>query len=201
MGWPFGKLKPGAYRAIVADPPWLYKSYTALRSTNWHSRRDAEKHYDVMGLDDICALPVGQLAARDAHLFLWATGPCLPHALQVIEVWGFRYSAVAFTWVKLKKTHGGGLVDDGDFHAGLGLTTRKNAEFVLLGRRGNAKRLSRSVRELILTPRREHSRKPDELFDRVRRYCARPYVELFARERHHRFDSWGDESTKFNDRR
>lgn len=87
--------------------------------------------------------------------------------------------------------------DESDFHVGLGLTTRKNAEFVLLGRRGNAKRLAKDVRELILSPRREHSRKPDEMYSRVERYCAGPYLELFARQPRPGWDSWGNETTKF----
>lgn len=102
---PFGDLIAGHYGAIVADPPWLFKSRTALQMANWNSRRDAEKHYNVMSVDDIAALPVGEIAAKDSHLFLWVTGPCLRQGFDVMEAWGFRYSAVAFTWIKLKKSH------------------------------------------------------------------------------------------------
>jgi N6-adenosine-specific RNA methylase IME4 len=158
-----------------------------------------------MGLDDIKALPVGSLAAKDGcHLFLWVTGPCLPLAFGVIEAWGFRYSAVAFTWAKLKRSHGRSvsLISTADlareFHVGLGLTTRKNAEFCLLARRGNAKRVAKNVRELIVAPVREHSRKPDEIFERIESYCVGPYVELFARASRPGWDTWGAESTKFD---
>ena len=197
-GWLFPGLPRRHYRAIVADPPWKFKSYTAIQSANPESRRDVERHYPTMGLEDICALPVRDLAAPDCHLFLWATGPCLPWAFKVMQSWGFKYSTVAFTWMKLKRA----VVDprlflgEADLHVGLGLTTRKNAEFVLLGRRGNARRSHKDVREAILSPVREHSRKPDEMYDRVRRYCDGPYLELFARRERMGWDVWGDEVHK-----
>lgn len=191
------------YGAILADPPWHFKSRTALQSSNWTSRRDAEKHYDVMGADDIAALPVRDLAAKDAHLFLWTTGPCLPIAFEVIKAWGFRYSAMGFTWVKLKRSHNASQLrvlplDATDLHTGLGLTTRKNAEFCLLARRGNAKRLAKNIREIILAPVREHSRKPTEARERIERYCCGPYLELFSRELRPGWTTWGHETTKFN---
>jgi N6-adenosine-specific RNA methylase IME4 len=199
---PFAGIPRGGFAAIVADPPWHFRARTALQMSNWTSRRDAEKHYAVMGCDDIAALPVRDLAARDAHLFLWTTGPCLRQSFDVMEAWGFRYSAVAFTWVKLKRSHNPMQLcvlptAESDLHVGLGLTTRKNAEFVLLGRRGNAKRVAKNVRELILAPVREHSRKPDEMFARVRQYCAGPYLELFSREQRPGWTCWGNETGKF----
>lgn len=202
--WPFGNLDRGAYGVIVADPPWHFRARTALQMSNWTSRRDAEKHYAVMGVDDIAALPVKQLAARDAHLFLWTTGPCLRQSFEVIEAWGFRYSAVAFTWVKMKRSFNPAQLRvlptaEHDLHVGLGLTTRKNAEFCLLARRGNCKRASKSVREIIMAPVREHSRKPDAARDRIEEYVG-PGIriaELFAREPRAGWDSWGNETHKF----
>lgn len=194
----FDGLALGQYRALVVDPPWHFRARTALQMSNWTSRRDAEKHYPVMGIDDIKALPVKDLAAKDAHLFLWATGPCLRQAFDVIEAWGFRYSAIAFTWIKLKRSFDARQLRvlptaESDLHVGLGLTTRKNAEFCLLGRRGNAHRNAKDVREIIMAPVREHSRKPDEAAARIERYCDGPYVELFARHRRPGWDSWGNE--------
>lgn len=199
---PFSGLQRGHYAAIVADPPWSFKARTALQMENWDSRRDVEKHYPVLEAKDIIALPVRDLAAKDAHLFLWATAPCLKQAFEVMDAWGFRYSTIAFTWAKLRRAHA---VDqlrttptiDSDFHVGLGLTTRKNAEFVLLGRRGNARRIAKNVRELIVAPVREHSRKPDEMYARVERYCEGPYLELFSREARPGWTSWGNEVGKF----
>jgi len=199
---PFLGLPRGHFRAVFADPPWHFRARTALKTRNWTSARDAEKHYKVLGIDDICALPVGSLAAKDAHLFLCATGPCLRQAFDVMEAWGFRYSAVAFTWIKLKRSFDAMQLRilptaESDLHVGLGLTTRKNAEFVLLGRRGNAHRNAKNVREVILSPVREHSRKPDEMFARVERYCDGPYLELFARQARAGWTAWGDEVGKF----
>jgi N6-adenosine-specific RNA methylase IME4 len=171
--------------------------------SNWTSRRDVEKHYPVLGIDDIAALPVKEIAADDAHLFLWITGPILVEGkhVEIMRAWGFRPSSVAFTWVKLKRSAGAQLrlvsAMDSDLHVGLGLTTRKNAEFCLLGRRGNAKRLAKDVREIILSPVREHSRKPDEQYERIERYCAGPYIELFARQRRQGWVAWGMETGKF----
>ena len=194
----------GGYRAICADPPWHFRARTALRKSNWTSRRDAEKHYPVMGIDDIAALPVGDLAARDAHLFLWITGPILVEGkhLPILKAWGFRPSAIAFAWIKLKRSFNANQLRvlptaEADLHVGLGLTTRKNAEFCLLARRGNAKRISKKVREVILAPVREHSRKPDEAYARIQEYCAGPYLELFARQDRPGWDSWGNEVGKF----
>lgn len=202
---PFAGLERNGYAAIVADPPWFFRSRTALQSANWSSRRDAEKHYNVMNIKAIEALPVKELARKEGcHLFLWTTGPCLEMAFKVIKRWGFRYSSIGFTWVKLKRadeTNGQftlvPTLSESMLHVGLGLTTRKNAEFCLLARRGNPKRLSKKVREIILSPVREHSRKPDEMRARVMEYCAGPYLELFARQQHDGWTSWGFERNKF----
>lgn len=198
----FDALPRQHFKAIVADPPWHFRARTALQVGNWTSRRDAEKHYAVMGLEEIAAMPVRDIAAKDAHLFIWTTGPCLRQTFEVIEAWGFRYSAVAFTWIKLKRSHDEFQLRvlptaESDLHVGLGLTTRKNAEFCLLARRGNARRNAKDVREIILSPVREHSRKPDAAYDRVRRYCDGPYLELFARTERPGWSAWGNETTKF----
>lgn len=192
------------FGCILADPPWHFRARTALQTRNFKCARDAEKHYAVMGLDDIKAMPVKDLAAPDAHLFIWTTGPCLRQTFEVMEAWGFRYSAVAFTWVKLKRS-----IDtrqlrvlptaESDLHVGLGLTTRKNAEFCLLGRRGSARRNAKDVREIILSPVREHSRKPDEAARRIERYCDGPYLELFARAPREGWTVWGNETSKFEE--
>lgn len=192
----------GGFGALCVDPPWHFRARTALQLANWDSRRDVEKHYQVMSLAAIKALPVRDIAAKDAHLFLWTTGPCLRQSFEVIEAWGFRYSAVAFTWIKLKRSFDAHQLRvlptaESDLHVGLGLTTRKNAEFCLLARRGNARRIAKNVREVILSPVREHSRKPDEAYRRIERYCAGPYVELFARAPRAGWTTWGDEATKF----
>lgn len=186
------------YGCILADPPWFFRP-----RTDFVSKRDPRHHYKggVMSLRAISELPVGDVAAKDAHLFLWATGPCLEQAFSVITAWGFRYSGIAFTWVKLRKAYKQRFIEpifrESDFHVGLGFTTRKNAEFCLLARRGNAKRIAKNIRELIIAPRREHSRKPDEIYPRIERYGAGPYLELFGRQRRPGWTVRGDEAGKF----
>lgn len=193
-------LPQGHFGCIYADPPWHFRARTEIQTQN--GSRSVEKHYSTLRLDDIKALPVRDVAAKDAHLFIWTTGPCLQQTFEVMEAWGFRYSAVAFTWVKLKRS-----IDtrqlrilptaESDLHVGLGLTTRKNAEFCLLGRRGSARRNAKDVREIILSPVREHSRKPDEAAARIERYCDGPYLELFARTERPGWTCWGNETSKF----
>lgn len=200
---PFAGCLKNGYSAILADPAWHFKSRTALQVGNPGSRRDAERHYAVMRLDAIAALPVRDLAAKDAHLFLWTTGPMLRDAFSVIEAWGFRYSSVAFTWVKLKRSHNPLQLRvvplaAADLHVGLGLTTRKNAEFCLLARKGSARRNAKNVREIILSPVREHSRKPDDVFERIEAYCDGPYIELFARQQRPGWHAWGNETNRFS---
>lgn len=200
----FADLPRRTFACVSADPPWSFKARTALQSENWSSRRDVEKHYPVMDLEAIRALPVADVAAADAHLFIWTTGPCLPQTFDVIESWGFRYSSVAFTWIKTKRSRGAQarFVSSDDLerelHVGLGLTTRKNAEFCLLARRGSPRRLAKDVREVIIAPVREHSRKPDEAFARIERYCAGPRLELFSRESRPGWRAWGLEAGKFD---
>jgi N6-adenosine-specific RNA methylase IME4 len=117
---------------------------------------------------------------------MWATNPTLPQALEVITAWGFTYKTVAFTWAKTTK-------DGSGFPIGCGFWTRANPEMCLLGTRGHPKRLSASVRQLIVSPRREHSRKPDEIYDQIEELVAGPYLELFARSQRPGWDAWGNE--------
>jgi N6-adenosine-specific RNA methylase IME4 len=198
----FAGLLYRGYRALVIDAPTHFKCRTALQVANWNSRRDVERHYKTLSFEELAALPLTDLTHPDGcHLFSWTSGPHIPKACELLEHWGFRYSSKAFTWIKLRRSldpdqlH---LLTESDLYMGLGLTTRKGSEDVLLGRRGNARRSAKDVREVILAPVREHSRKPDEFFRRVERYCEGPYLELFARERRPGWDCWGDEVGKFN---
>lgn len=205
LAWPFTGLERKAYGCIVADPPWFFRSRSPQNAKHLSSR-DVTRHYSVMDKKAIADLPVRDLAHPDGcHLFLWVTGPIFPQALAVMEGWGFRYSGMAFTWIKLKRSHDPLQLRvlptaECDLFVGLGFTTRKNAEFCILGRRGNARRHARDVREVILAPVREHSRKPDEFRARVDRYIGPDIktAELFARSQHAGWDSWGNETEKFN---
>jgi N6-adenosine-specific RNA methylase IME4 len=166
------------YHVAYGDPPWPYATYSAKGKG-----RSQEAYYDTMAVADIAALPVREMMADDSVLLLWVTKPILQLAFQVIEAWGFQYRTVGFTWVKLTRSSNGAEAPaDMRFHFGLGFWTRANPELCLLATRGNPKRIGRDVPELIVSPVREHSRKPDEVYKRIERLVAGPYVELFARQ-------------------
>ena len=200
---PFAGLRRHGYAAIVADPALAFTSYTSIQSSNPQSTRDLRRHYQCMSFEEICALSVADLATKSGcHLFLWTSPPNVERSLTILRSWGFKFSSKAFTWVKLRRGFDPQQLRftpliEGDLHYSLGLTTRKSTEDVLLGRRGNCRRIARDVREVILSPVREHSRKPDEVYARIERYCAGPYLELFARTRRVNWDAWGDELEKF----
>lgn len=189
------------FPCLLADPPWNFRTYSKKAYEAKH-RRDAEQHYPTMSIEDIKALPVADYAAKDAHLFMWTTGPHLPLAFEVMQAWGFRYSGTGFVWVKLKKSFvrdqliRSYKIED-MLHFGLGKTTRKNAEFCLLARRGKPTRLAKNVREMIISPLREHSRKPDEVHRRIERYCDGPRLELFGRQQRPGWTVRGNEAHKF----
>lgn len=174
-------LKP-SYGVIYADPPWSFATYSRKGKG-----RSAEAYYDCMSLAEIKDFPAGRYAASDCVLFLWATNPMLPQALNVVEAWGFTYKTVAFTWAKRTPTNQ-------DWHLGLGYWTRQNTESCLLATRGHPGRKSRSVRQLVVSPRREHSRKPDEVYSGIEALCEGPYLELFARYSRPGWDAVGDEA-------
>ena len=171
---------------ILIDPPWRF----IVRSPKGEGRSACQHYNTRLSLTDLARLPVSVLAAPDCWLFLWTTWPMLPSALWLIEQWGFRYSSDAFLWAKLNPSGIG-------FAKGLGLTTRKNTEPCLLGRRGNPRRLSKNVDELIVSPRRAHSQKPDQQYERIEAFCVGPRVELFARQRWPGWFAWGDQLDHF----
>jgi N6-adenosine-specific RNA methylase IME4 len=177
------------YRVIYADPPWTFSTYSRKGKG-----RSAEAYYDCMSLADIKALPVAEWAAADCMLLLWTTDPLLPTALDVLSAWGFTYKTVGFYWAKLNKSADPIIYRDTSFFAGLGFWTRANPEMCLLATRGHPHRRNANVRKLIVSPRREHSRKPDEAYGRIERLCEGPYLEMFARSSRPGWDGWGAES-------
>lgn len=178
-------LPAGPFGAIYADPPWSFAVYS-----DKGKGKSAERHYAVMSLAAIKALPVADVAAPDCALFLWASDPMLPQALEVMAAWGFVYKTVAFTWAKTTAPFG-------KWHFGCGYWTRANPEMCLLGTRGKPKRLSAAVRQLVVAPRREHSRKPDEVAGGIERLVAGPYLEMFARTTRPGWTAWGNQTERF----
>lgn len=144
-----------------------------------------------MTLAEIAAMPVAASAAKDCVLLMWTTDPMLDKALGIIKAWGFTYKTVGFNWAKTNA--------DGSFFVGMGFWTRANPELCLLATRGHPKRRSASVRRLIVSRRREHSRKPDESYERIEALCDGPYLELWARGRRTGWDCWGNETDRFDE--
>ena len=167
------------YSIIYADPPWRY-SQKRLSGA-------AEHHYNTMSIDELCALPVAELAEKDCALFLWATFPHLPAALRLIKAWGFSYKTVAFVWLKLNKKVR-------SWFYGMGFWTRGNAEICLLATKGKPKRRSAGVHQLIVSPIERHSQKPEEAREKIIALMGElPRIELFARQETPGWDVWGNE--------
>lgn len=198
MSDPFADLPKGHFGAIYADPPWAYKTYSGDAIPARASRNGlATAHYQTMPIGDICALPVKDLAAPDCALFVWVTWPTLTDAIALIEAWGFEYKTCAFAWVKADARQPEFFHDDITPYMGLGYWTRANSEVCLLATRGKPKRLNADVRQAIVEPRREHSRKPDCVPGRIERLVEGPYLELFARTQRPGWTVWGNQTDKF----
>lgn len=194
----FPDLQRNHYRAILADPPWVFNSLWGGRPEkigNNYPSRAIERHYDLMEDGDIGKLPVAELAADDCVLFMWTCWPVLQRSFAVLDAWGFTYKTCAFSWMKADPYRLFALEED--IYMGLGYWTRANTEPCLLATRGKPKRRSAGVRQGILSPRREHSRKPDEIYDRIEALVDGPYLELFARTQRPGWDCWGNETDKF----
>jgi N6-adenosine-specific RNA methylase IME4 len=201
MSDPFAELPRAHYGAILADPPWRFATWnkaTAVTRRAGHGTNVcASVHYNTMAIEDIAALPVADLAANDCCLFMWISWPMLPDAMKLISAWGFEYKTCGFDWMKAHAGQLDMLRDDNDVLMGMGYWTRANSEPCLLATRGKPKRLSAAVRQGIIEPRREHSRKPDCVHGRIQKLVAGPYLELFARAPRAGWDVWGNQTDKF----
>lgn len=170
------------YNIILADPPWQYNNRANHKTT---FGRGACGHYELMTMDEIKNLPIQSLSKENCALFLWTTFPFIDKQIRLFEHWGFQYRTVGFTWVKTNKNNSKPFF-------GVGYYTKSNAEVCLLGIKGKMKPVSNKVSSVIISPRREHSRKPDEVRDRiVELFGDIPRIELFARERVEGWDSIG----------
>lgn len=192
---PFAGLTKNGHGVVLADPAWSFITHTGQGTPH----RTEEDHYAVMSLAELQGLPVADLAAKDCALVMWVIGSHLDQALALGRHWGFTYKTDLFTWVKVGKK------DPAVRPISMGFWSRKQTETALLFTRGAPKRLDAGIRQLfetdehvIYAPKREHSRKPDEQYDRIERLVAGPYVELFARHQRPKWSSWGNQVTKFN---
>ena len=180
----FDDIPRGAFNLIMADPPWRFDTWSARGEG-----KSASVHYNCTGLDWIKSLPVGDLAARDCLLWLWATNPMLPQALAVVDAWGFTFKT-AGTWAKLTR--------HGKQAFGTGYILRSACEPFLIATRGKPK-TTRGVRSCVLGGVREHSRKPEEAFEAAERLMPDANrIEIFSREARPGWSAFGDEVGKFN---
>lgn len=180
----------GGYGVIYADPPWKFKTYS-----DKGKGRSAEAWYDCMDIEDIKRLDILQYAADDCVLLMWVTDPFLEIGFDVIRSWGFKYKTVGFVWAKYNDSPSSILAHDARiWPIGTGYWTRANPEQCLLATRGHPKRINNDVRKLVISPRREHSQKPDEMYGYIERLCSGPYLELFARQTVEGWDCVGNES-------
>lgn len=200
---PFTGLRRNWYRVLLVDPPWKYITWSKKGMG-----RSPDNHYNTMTVEEIMALPIHEIAAKDCVLFLWVIDSHVEIAMKIIEAWRFKYKTVGFYWAKTNK--------DGSFFMNTGHWTRANPEHALeaylgdneaevercfLHTVGHPKRKQdgKNVRRLIVAPRREHSRKPDEIHERIERLVDGPYLEMFARQTRDNWTVWGDEADKFDD--
>lgn len=176
----------GGFSTILADPPWRFTNRTGKVAPE-HRRLD---RYSTMTLDMIKALPVEDVCAKNAHLYLWVPNALLPDGLAVMEAWGFRYVS-NIIWAKRRK-------DGGPDGRGVGFYFRNVTEILLFGVRGSLRTLdpARSQVNMIETRKREHSRKPDEQYELISACSPGPYLEMFARHPQEGWTAWGDEASE-----
>ena len=174
----------GTFRTILADPPWRFINRTGKVAPE-HRRLS---RYDTLATDEIAALPVSTFASEQSHLYLWVPNALVADGLRVMSAWGFTYKS-NLVWHKVRK-------DGGSDGRGVGFYFRNVTELVLFGVRGHLRTLDAGRRQvnLLASRKREHSRKPDELYEIIESCSPGPYLELFARYRRSGWHTWGDEA-------
>lgn len=178
----------GRYATILADPPWQFQNRTGKMAPE-HRRL---LRYPTMELQEIKELPVQHLTAAQSHLYLWVPNALLTEGLEVMKAWGFTYKT-NLVWYKIRK-------DGGPDGRGVGFYFRNVTELILFGVRGSMRTLKpgRTQVNLVSTRKREHSRKPDELYDLIEGCSPGPYLELFARFKRDGWNQWGNEDVEQN---
>ncbi len=177
----------GRFGTILADPPWLFENRTGKVAPE-HKRLH---RYVTMTNEEIMALPVRDIAAPQSHLYLWVPNALIATGLAVMEAWGFTYKT-NIVWYKVRQ-------DGGPDRRGVGFYFRNVTELVLFGVRGSLRTLSpaRSMPNILISRKREHSRKPDQLYEVIEQCSPAPYIELFARTRHPGWTVWGNEAESY----
>ena len=173
------------YQIILADPPWQYNDKMKMEGIHGMIR-GAESFYKTMSISEIKSLPISQIADKNCILFIWVTMPLLQEGLDVIKAWGFEYKTCGFTWIKKTKNN--------KIHCGMGHYTRGNAELCLIGIKGKTNIKSHSVYQVVESPIKKHSQKPEIIRRKIVELCDDlPRIELFARQKTEGWDVWGNE--------
>ena len=167
------------YQIIYADPPWSYND-------KMKGHLGAETHYKTQEKNWIYSLPINTISEKNCVLFLWVVSPLLPEGIETLKRWGFKFKTVAFVWNKKTK--------NGKDVSNLGRWTMGNVEMCLLGVKGKNKRICNNVKQLVSAERTKHSKKPDEVRQRIVELMGDlPRIELFARNHTEGWDVWGNE--------
>lgn len=176
------------FATVLADPPWQFTNRTGKMAPE-HKRL---RRYPTMNLEEIKQLPVSACLAETSHLYLWVPNALLAEGLEVLTAWGFTYKT-NIIWYKIRK-------DGGPDRRGVGFYFRNVTEMLLFGVRGkNARTLApgRSQENIIISPKREHSRKPDEQYRLIEACSPGPYLELFARGARPGWFAWGNQAEAY----
>jgi len=178
----------GKFGTILADPPWKFQNRTGKMAPE-HKRL---YRYDTMSNEDILAMPIEEVALPQSHLYLWVPNALVENGLQVMRAWGFEYKTMLI-WYKIRK-------DGGPDRRGVGFYFRNVTEIILFGVRGSLRtgQQGRKQENIILSQKRGHSRKPDEIFPIIEGCSPGPYLELFARQKRKGWEAWGNETDKFD---
>lgn len=183
----FVKEVTGKYKTILADPPWRFANNTGKVAPE-HKRLS---RYPTLSLQEIMDIPVNSIADKEAHLYLWVPNALLAEGLEVMEKWGFTYKTNV-VWYKIRK-------DGGPDGRGVGFYFRNVTELILFGIKGKIRTLQpgRTQVNLLATRKREHSRKPDELYPIIEACSPGPYLELFARGGRKGWSAWGNQADNY----
>lgn len=170
------------YSIIYCDPPWSYRNkkvFGKFHNKDGYVDGGCLSKYDTLSLSELKEIPIKDIADKACALFLWATTPLLPEALEVMEAWGFSYKTSLY-WRKIMSL-------------GMGYWYRGQVEQLLLGVKGKLKAFHIQRANIIQTKVHSHSQKPDEFYELIEMTALEPKIELFARNKREGWDCWGNE--------
>lgn len=193
---PFPPTPEQRFAFASIDPPWHFDVRSAPKEPG--DDRSPQKHYPTASIAHLKTIPMQDILTPDAHVACWITAPLLIRGvhLDLFQAWGLEASSLAFVWLKTwnsfaMTTLTGSALLDQDMAMGGGYTTRQNAELVVFGRRGSPKRIRKDIRQVIISNRREHSRKPEEFFRRCEHYAHGPFIDMFGGAPRRNWTHWG----------